>query len=400
MTRSQTSRADLIDVLDAYRADQDKRSGEPFGASDGAWLQLGQHLHHAALLPETERARHLAAAATIARELLGDEQWRAGYRTDPEPPRNETTLASRIRIIADVTEDAGALRLTDAMLAAFAAADVSASALELGRIEAVRARLAWKAGEIELATERYRRTLAAAREINSVELRVRAQIGQATLNRIVGNHPHARLLARRAAKAAERASLLRLAGLAHNELMIAAGVRAHFDEAMMHGWRAFTLAAGDEDLESHILSNVGQLFLVAGHPETALAAFRAVVTRQGPDRILLPGLGGIALAAARLGERETVFASETEFMRHAAIGSPTYDVAATFLELANARNRLGDSRTAERHRKRSLEIAARYGYHEIVHHAATPFESILPVKRTLSPQAEQVASAIRQLSRV
>jgi hypothetical protein len=400
MTRNASSPKDVADVLGAYRADQGKRGNEPFGRDDGAWVQLGLTLSHAVALPARARPAHLRAASAIARELLGDRRWKAGYRTDPEPPANDLTLSGRIRSIAEELEDAGALTLSDAILSAFVAADGSAAPIELGRVEAVRGRLAWKSGDVERAAERLRRVAAAARRLRSAELHVRELIGRVALARLAGNYPRARLLAMRAIRAAEGASLTRLAGIAHHAMMVGAGVGAAFEDSVIHGWQAYVLAGGDDRAESEVLGNVGQLFLVEGHAETALAAFRAVVARHPPERLLLPALGGMAIAAARLRDRAVVEESERAITRRADQGAPPYEAAAALLELYQARVLVGDVEIAEGHRARTLEIAAKHRYHEIVHHALQPFDAGAPTVRSLPPRVEMVATAVRMLTRV
>ena len=265
-----------------------------------------------------------------------------------------------------------------------------------GRVEVMRARLAMKTGNADAATERYRRAMSVARQLKSIELRTRVLVGRAIMARLGGNNPRARTLARSAATTAERAGHDRLASVAHVTSMVIEAASGRFDEAVLHGWRGYTLATGDAVLQSEILANLGQLFLEAGHPQTALSAFRAVLAARVGPRIELLVLGGMALASAFVGQRIAVDEIDAAIMRFADVHAPPHDVASSMLELARARQWLGETASADRLRRRSLQLAERYGYHEIAHNAAAEFSAPEP-SRNLSPRVETVAHAVREL---
>ena len=93
-------------------------------------------------------------------------------------------------------------------------------------------------------------------------------------------------------------------------------------------------------LEAEALGIVGQLFLDMGHPEPAAAAFRAIISRAPADRILLPSLGGLAVAASRMGARETVAWVEDRIESRIRTGATPYCIASAQLDLAIAWNEL------------------------------------------------------------
>ncbi|MEO8336353.1 MAG: tetratricopeptide repeat protein [bacterium] len=386
-------------VLDAYRTVNGHNPASLEG-DDGSWLHVGSLLEHAAMLPQEERAPYLDIVAKTVRSAIGDDLWRTGHRTDPPQLRNDSTLESRMRVFCEIIESAGALELSDAILCAFLSADDSTSAVESGRVEAVRARIAWKSGNLDVAEDRYRRVAKTARRLGSDELRVRAWIGRAIVARQAGNYPAARRYGQHAIVLAERGDLRRLASMAHHTLMVAAAVGKEFEFAVEHGWQAFLNADGDVTLESGALGNLGQLFLDAGHPTTAIAAFRAVLARRPSDRIVVPALGGLAIAAARLDRPDVVHTTTDEILARfsANAGVTAYDIAGTLVDLTRAYITLGDTARAEEFRAQAYSLAEGRGFHEIVHHTRDAIrQRSAPQGRALSPRVQSVALDVRHL---
>jgi tetratricopeptide (TPR) repeat protein len=386
-------------VLDAYRT-VNGRSPASLAGDDGSWLHVGSLLEHAALLPEEERGSYLEIVGKTVKLAIGNDLWRAGHRTDPPQLRNENTLESRMRVFCEVIEGAGALELSDAILCVYLSADMRISPVECGRVEAARARIAWKRGELDVAEERYRRVAMAARRLGSDELRVRAWAGRAVVARQAGNYPAARRYGQHAIQLAERNGLRRLASMAHHTLMVAAAVGMEFESAVEHGWQAFLNADGDASLESGALGNLGQLFLDAGHPKTAMAAFRAVLERRPSDRITVPALGGMAIAGARLDMPDVVHTTTDEILARfkANAGVTAYDIAGTLVDLTRAYITLGDNARAEEFRGQAHALAESKGFHEIVHHTRDAIrQRTAPQQRALSPRVQSVATGVRHL---
>jgi hypothetical protein len=384
-------------VLDAYRT-VNGRSPASLAGDDGSWLHVGSLLEHAALLPEDERGLHFDVVGKTVRTAIGDDLWRTGHRMDPPQLRNDSTLESRMRVFCEIIEDAGALELSDAILCAYISADAAISAAECGRVEAVRARLAWKRGELDVAEERYRRVSKAARRLHSDELRVRAWIGRAIIARLRGNFPASRRYAQHAIVLAERSGLRRMAATAHQMLMVAAAVGKEFESAIEHGWQAFLNADGDVTLESGALCDIGHLFLDSGHSTTAMAAFRAVLARKPSNRIAIPVLGGFVVAAARLELPELVSMATEDILTRVSTGATAYDAATVLLDLTRAYVIIGDNARAERFREQAHTIAVSKGFHEIVHHTRDAIrQRPTPRERVLSPRVQSVAADVRHL---
>lgn len=388
------------EVLAAYRT---AASRNAVALDDGTWLQVGLLLEHATWLAPDARAEHLRRAASTVRRSIGEAAWRDGHPTDPQPPSSETTLDGRMRLYAEVIEDAGAIVIADAVLVAYLAADPSIAPLEVARVDAVRARLAWKWGDLDVASERYRRVAMEARRLRSDELRVRAWIGMAIVARLRGNFPASRAAGKRAVALARRAGLPGLESGAHHLLMVADAVAGEFAAAIDHAWHAYLCARGNATLESAALGNVGQVLLDAGHPAIARMAFRAVIRRRAPARIVLPALGGTAVAAARLGDGELLERTRLEMDACANAGAAPYDVASACLDLARAYASMHDRpRTAEL-QARAMQLARAHGFYEIEHHADLLMKEMAeapPVERALPPWIETMAGALRELAAV
>ena len=384
-------------VLDAYRRTQ-AEVRHAIASDDAEWVRVGALLENASLLPVDQRGAHLAAAADSVRATLGPERWATGHRVDPVRPASDRSLAGRFRAYCEIVEDAGALALADAMLDAYVGADPGVDVIERGRVEAVRARLAWKAGDFDAATERYRRVAAVGRREHSDELAVRALMGQSIVARQLGNYPRVRERAARAAAIAERRGMTRLAATACQVLTVGFAVARDFGTAVTHGWRAYQHGVGDPILEAEALGIIGQLFLDMGHPEPAAAAFRAIISRAPADRILLPSLGGLAVAASRMGARDTVAWVEDRIESRIRAGATPYCIASAQLDLAIAWNELDAPAHADEARRGALALAVEYRFHEIAHHAAERQATTAPARESLSTNVEEVADAVLHLA--
>lgn len=153
-------------------------------------------------------------------------------------------------------------------------------------------------------------------------------------------------------------------------------------------------------MEVEALAIIGQLFLDMGHPEPAAAAFRALISRGPTDRFLVPSLGGLAVAAARMGERDTVAWAEDLIASRVSAGATPYASATAELELAVAWDELRVPSRAAGARDRALAIAHKHRFHEIVHRATEHQVTPAPAPETLSTNAEEVADAVRHLAAV
>jgi tetratricopeptide (TPR) repeat protein len=272
-----------------------------------------------------------------------------------------------IVVMAYVAQLDGALNLAAVLLDSLLAADTSLNAVQQGRIMAQRAASAWKLGQMEEAAHRYRALQGLAKREHSIELTVRSLMGFAALAQVRGNYPELGKYCARAARLADRAGLTRLARHAHSGLMIVAGTAHRFDDALMHGWRVYQSSIGYPLEEGEILVGLGQLLLEAGRFAEARAAFSLVLSRKYPVLILLPALGGYALASAGTSSEASVHWAAGEVKRLEQSTTWYHGLADAHFECACALASLGRSGLAEEHRLSALRIAEAHGFHEFAY---------------------------------
>jgi tetratricopeptide (TPR) repeat protein len=307
-----------------------------------------------------------------------------------------------VRAVVEQMEEAGALSLAYSTLATLDDADLPLRALERGRVLAQLGRVAWKSGALETAREQYRRAEVLGRTARIPELRVRAWVGYSIVARMRGNYPEVRKWGARALHEAERAGLSALEPLAYHSLMVSAAMAGDYSSALAYGWRSYQGAVGDKEREARALLHLSQCLLECGHPAAAVRGFAAALDRQQVARIAFPALGGLAVAAAAVGDRALVLAARAQIEHLIASAPFPYQSAAALLELAQAFTALGDTEDAAACSARALELARRHAYHEIVHrlealHAA-PRPGPADTPHELDPTASEVAQAVASLA--
>jgi hypothetical protein len=391
-----------VPVLAAYRTDLAQRPGASrLAPHDEAWLAIGSLLTHSGWLTRERRVPLFTEVRRLLRETLGEDAWGRGAPLDPRPPRDELVLSPRVRALCEEIEDAGAVNLAGAILGAYLGSRDHIDGVELGRIDALRGRFAWKAGAHDIAEDHYRKVEARARRVRSAELLVRSYIGYAVIARLKGNFPASRIAARRAVSLAEPNGFTRLAALGHQSLMIAAVVAGDMNTALHHGWHAYRGVQGDPTAEAVKLVDVAQLFLDAGHVEFATAGFAAALQRHMSERVLMPALGGAAMAAARRGDADAVARMADAVRAHADQSSLPYANTACELDIAEAYIQLGRRGDAEPFRRSALAVATAHRYHELIHRAETlssvqPRTAPAPVP--LTQESHEIGEAVRQLA--
>ena len=388
--------------LAAYREDLARSGGrDRFGPSDATWLSVASILRTAVDVSSDSRPPLLP----MVREIFDSDPAMHALLTDSEQePRGEFELdgvSPLVRALVQRMEDEGALHLAYSMLATLADADLRLSVLERGRVLAQLGRVAWKAGALDTAREQYRRAEVLGRAARLPELRVRAWVGYSIVARLRGNYPEVRTWAARAAHEAERTGLTALGSLAYHSLMVSAAVGGDLNGALVYGWRAFEGAAGDREREASALLNLSQYLLECGHPATAVRGFLAALDRRPVGRIAFPALGGLAVAAAAVGDRSLVLATQVRIERLLAAAPTPYECASALLELSQALAIVGDDVSAAACRIRALEIAERHAYHEIVHRLevlqVSPRPRRVEAPRVLDPSGAEVAQAVASL---
>jgi hypothetical protein len=402
MAKLRSAAGSGCDLLSAYRVELARRpAGTALAPDDGDWLVIGTLLGHAADASSARRSRLLSVVRDRLRAILGEAAWAMGSPIDPAPPPNAAVLAPRVRVLCERVEDADAAIFADALLGMYLGSGDPVSALERGRFDALRARLAWKRGDHEIAEEHYRQVEKRAAALGSAELETRAAIGYALVARLRGNYPASRAAAERATAIAEANGLHRLAALGHHALMVVAATVGQWDLALRHAWLAFEDVRGDPIAEATQLVDMAQLFYNAGHYDLATAGFTTALRQPIPHRVLLPALGGAALAAARRGESGLV-ASYAERARSQGGDSTLHHAtAASWLDVAEACLLVGDTGRSESLREAALGLASSHAYHELVYraeHLAVPARPSVARAIAFSDESREIGHAVQELA--
>lgn len=383
----------------AYRRDR-RDEAQPFGDNDNAWLAVATMLEQAALFPGRDRPAKLRAVLRFARSAvdrnvmrrLQFREWqRVGLaKTDP------------VVGIADEAHDAGAFHLAAHILDSVLVVADALTTLQRGRIIDRRARAVAKLGHTNASADQYRLLLRLGTTSRVPELRARAFLGQAALAQMRGNYPEVVRLATKASILADRYRLAVVSRHAHGGLMIAAAVGGRFDQALAEGWLVYRASRGEPREEAEILQNLAQALFDAGHAHEAGAGFAAVACRDLPARFILPALGGLARAAAVLGDASTVRWSSREIDRLARSSAPKYSLASALLESAQALAAAGEPAAATRRARAAADLARAHGFHEIEYKAdSLQFSDASrehPNPETLGPKAAAVARNVAQLA--
>ncbi|MGH7636077.1 MAG: hypothetical protein ACREOK_00370 [Gemmatimonadaceae bacterium] len=377
----------------AYRADTLGRA-EPFGPSDDLWLAAATELHFAATMRGSPQD-HLFSAIGIAIDLIGDERVEAFAAREWLGKRSEVDA---IVVLADSIYYGGARNLAALMLDDIRRVATDLTPLQLGRLLFRRARVTWSLGALDDAAERFEAIEALGKKARNVELLALAELGFVTLAQLRGDFPQLRIHAERARTLAERSGNPAIVRWALHAVMISDTSQGRFDSAIDAGWRSLRLSIGYSVWEAEAFINLGQLMLEAGHPDRARASFSAAVERSAPARLLLPALGGLAIASALAGQEPTVEWAVREVWRAQEQSVQPYSVAATHLECAVALRSLGRDAEAERHRAAAEELARRHGFHEVAFKADALRDLPRRTPVPLDPESESITGQLARMA--
>lgn len=338
---------------------------------------------------------------------------------DADPSLDATPLArtiQRARALAEQAEDVGASHLAKCILDSLAwladvatprrgpaaAADAQARhelRLERARVEAQLARIAWKLGSMEEAETRYEEVAAEGRRLGSAELRTRYYVGLSVMAQLRGDFDAMRRAATRAVHVGREAGCETLTGIAHHALLVEAAKDRRWSEATLHAWAAYEAVQGTASLEAERLNAMAQLMFEMGRPADALAGFRAALSRGAPMRVVIPALGGVAMASGLLGDGDEVRRME-EKVRDLREYSLPFPVSDALADVATGYHALGAAADAERLATDARRLAARHGYASVLTrlHAITATPAAAPQPMPLTRRAEAVVLAMRRLA--
>jgi tetratricopeptide (TPR) repeat protein len=299
-------------------------------------------------------------------------------------------------------EDAGGWLIAETTLQSLPVA-WELSALDEGRLLAQRARIAITMGDVELAQERLELLERIATKRDIPELRIRAWIGYAAISQVRGNYPEVKSWSQRVLEAAEARGFPLLKASGHQGLMICSAENGDFASAIVHAWNRYQLISGDPTAVGWTLEGLGRILLLAGHHVPAQTAFLNSLATKPPRRVGLPAVGGLALAASRLGDRHTVRRVAREVAARGMEPSLPHETAHALLECATALHVIGDTEEAKASNALAIHLAREHGYHEVVYRADTLAAETDALRQQvptdLSPAAFAVVESIEQMDR-
>jgi tetratricopeptide (TPR) repeat protein len=372
----------------AYRKDLAGR-GSSFGERDSEWITVASLVERAADAQSdaqdvAQRAWTSAIDAAIHAlgptelDRLSAREWGSGW-SDFDP----------LTLIAIAMHHAGAAHLPAVVLDSLLRVRRGTPDLAYGRALAERARVAYFAGEYEIAEDFYKQVDRISGRLSSVELRARATNGFMGLAQVRGNYPAMLEAATRGLPLAEQTGIPRLRWNARYSIMMSTALFHQYDDALMHGWALFNLGRGDEVAEGLALHALGQLLFEMGDVDAARAAFTAVVSRTMPSYRMLSALGSLAsVTALSPANRETLdwAVAEVEGFRNSGVSPWAY--ADALLDCVVA---LRDVREVVRARSlldEALVIAKAHGLHALQFRA----EAIELAAVTSQPERAAVAA--------
>lgn len=357
MDSTESELLSVLPPLAAYRRDVVHLGGGELSNDDGAWIAAAVALDHASRAGAETRPGLVVHAVSLLDAATAGAS--AGHLGAGRP---SAEVFARGRLLAERMEDASAWHLALSVLAA-AERLAHDEPIEQGRLRAQRARIQWKLGALALAESSYGELLRMGERLAEPELVARAYVGFAALSQVRGNYPAVGEWASRAASIADEASLWDVSALAHQLVMVSAGQRGEYGQALLHGWTAFDAYRGDAAREAEMLLNLAQLLLTVREERAALVGFVAALERDPPPRVALPAWGGVATSASLLARRDLVAISSRHVKRLGASAGLHYARAFAFAEVAVALHRVGAA--SRSWHQAALEIADRYGFHEI-----------------------------------
>jgi tetratricopeptide (TPR) repeat protein len=342
--------------LESARLDGERTRGAA-SKGTGDILLIATLLRQAAV-GDSGRTRRTALRA--ARAALGRDALRRGCAYDDRPAESDVDV---IRLLAQGAEHAGLLSVAQGLLES--AYRVSSTPLERGRVLNERARNSRKMGHLDLCQAQNAAVLQLAREIDSDELRARANFDLGALAQTRGNFVAMKRLVLRGIRVADRAKLGRLAASGYIGLGIHAARHGYFDEAVTNLWKALALSKGSAESAQEVLVNLAQVLLDAGHPAEARLVADFALRAVASVHTQLPALGCLAIAAARVGDRKATHAACAAVRRLARAGHQPREVSGALLDCAMALATLGADAPSGAMYERAMTLATAHGFHDL-----------------------------------
>lgn len=379
-------------ALDAYRDDAATHP-ETLPEDAPGWLMVATQLDHVV------GADAAAGRAESLRRFLKGQ----GVLCIGPASGLVQAVVTFVEPIVLAAEDAAWFAVADQLLQSLCTVLEASDRALFGRLVAWRARIARQRGALAEAAGWYDEVAALGEAEQSDDLRGRAQLGHAILAQNRGNYVVAREHLHRVLALEGIAPETRV--VAHHTLMVAAATARDFSQALVHGWEAYR-AADTPVQQTEMLLNVGQLLVDMGRPRSGLRALSAAMAQPAvPPRLLLPILGGAAVAASRCLDSRRAPMVVRRFLEQletgfAALGGPAtlpYAAASALVEFREALAVTGDASTSERMAVRARTLAEAHHFYELLLVLEAPVDVPASAPAALDAPAQSVVGYVDAL---
>jgi tetratricopeptide (TPR) repeat protein len=370
-------------ALQAFRSDI--VPGAPEGtAEDQATILVATLLRQSLAAEDSAATVVREKAIELARSSLGEVTLSEGCTYDDFPARSQSDV---IRLLSQRTDHSGRLHLAQHLLESAAA--IETDSIDSGRILDERVRVSRKLGFLDLALEQCQQLLREGRRLRSPELTVKAHLAFAALADTRGNYVEYRARLRTGIRIAKTHELQRLCASAYTGLATSNALMGKYGDAVAYFWKAYELSGGKGHIAQAALGNLGQTLLISGRPAEARKV-ATIVLQTAPGGTVAPLLGMFAIASAQLGDEAGVrwAAGQMERVSSGTGNGNAREIAEALTECSAALEGIGERSAAGAMRRRSEEMAARFGFHGL-----TFKEAVQSVQRLADPPAFNQAAA-------
>ena len=330
-------------------------------------------------------------ALEVARTSLGEPALSEGCTYDDFPARSESDV---IRLLSQRTDRAGRLHLAQHLLESIA--EIETSPIDSGRILSERARVTRKLGLLDFAAEQLHELTRAGRRLRSAELIAKAHFGFAALANMRGNFVEYRARLRVGIRIARANHLRRVCADGYSGLGTSSALQGKYGDAVAYFWKSHQLAGGKGQIAISALSNLAQTLLISGRPVEARKV-ATVVMQTAPRAVVAPALGTFAIASVQMGDREGVLWAAEQIGKFAVGYGTAKETAEALMECSAALNAIGEKAGAGAMKRRSEEMAARYGFFGLTFHEALQSVQRISEPPPLNKAAAKATAAIDDL---
>lgn len=363
-------------ALQAFRADLNPCAPEG-SPEDQATILVATLLRQSLAAPDDLSAAPIREKALeLARSSLGEHALSEGCTYDDFPARSSSDV---IRLLSQRADRGGRLNLALHLIES--ANEIESDPLERGRILAEAVRTTRKLGHLDLSLEQSHQLLRHGRELRSPELTVKAHFEQAAVAQTRGNYVDFRAKTRAGLRIAKANRLRRLSANGWSGLGTSNALQGRYGDAVACFWKAYEQSGGAGQIAVATMGNLGNTLLISGRPAEARKVV-SLAMQTAPKGSLFSMLGTFAVSSAQLGDAEGVRWAAAQVAHFASVQGNAVEIAEALMECSAALAAIGEKTEADAVKRRSEEMAARYGFHGL-----TFKEAMQSVRRISEPPA-------------